>query len=152
MYESSGSISITSPILLAMIVRAFVFLNCLWRSGNWAFIVCESKVLAPCILASKFGMYRKKERFKPFHSTIVIFLANLTPFSFVKSTSKKLLVNKVTDVYEVGRCSLRQSWRAFIVGLSPRVLSITILRALRTTPSYISSTISSGKSASNFKS
>jgi hypothetical protein len=27
MYESSGSISRTSPILLAMIVRAFVFLN-----------------------------------------------------------------------------------------------------------------------------
>ncbi len=29
MYESSGSISRTSPILLAMIMRAFVFLNCL---------------------------------------------------------------------------------------------------------------------------
>jgi len=28
MYESSGSFSRTSPILLAMIVRAFVFLNC----------------------------------------------------------------------------------------------------------------------------
>ncbi len=29
MYESSSSISRTSPILLAMIVRAFVFMNCL---------------------------------------------------------------------------------------------------------------------------
>jgi hypothetical protein len=29
MYESSGSIPRTSPILLAMIVKTFVFLNCL---------------------------------------------------------------------------------------------------------------------------
>ncbi len=106
MYESSSSISWTFPILLAMIVRAFVFLNCSWRSGNWTFIVWKSEVSAPCILVSKFIMYREKERFKPLHSTIVIFLADLTFFSFVKSTSKKALVSNVTDVYEAGRCSV----------------------------------------------
>jgi hypothetical protein len=54
-------------------------------------------------------MYRKKKRFKPLHSTVVIFLADLTPSSSVKSTSKKPLVNKMADVYEAGKCSLRQS-------------------------------------------
>jgi hypothetical protein len=37
-------------------------------------------------------------------------------------------------VYEADRCSLRQSWRTLIVGLLPRALPITILRALRTSP------------------
>jgi hypothetical protein len=32
----------------------------------------------------------------------------------MKSTSKKPLVSKVTDVYEVGKCSLRQSWRVWL--------------------------------------
>jgi hypothetical protein len=67
----------------------------------------------------------------------------------VKGTSKKPLVNKMTYVYEVCRCSWKQSWRALIMGLLPRALPITILRALQTTPSYIFSTISSGKSASS---
>ncbi len=71
--------------------------------------MCESKVSAPCTLASKFEMYREKERFKPLHSTVVIFLADLAPSSSVKSTSKKPLVSKVTDVYDAGRCSLKQS-------------------------------------------
>ncbi len=66
--------------------------------------MCESKVLAPCTLVSKFGMYQGKERFKPLHSTAVIFLANLAPSSSVKRTSKKPLVSKVTDVYEAGKC------------------------------------------------
>jgi hypothetical protein len=66
-------------------------------------------------------MYREKERFKPLHSTTVIFLANLTPSSSMKKTSKKPLVSKMTDVYEVGRCSLRQFWRALIMVLPPRV-------------------------------
>ncbi len=70
--------------------------------------MCESKVSAPYTLASKFEMYQEKERFKLLHFTIVIFLADLAPSSSVKSTSKKPLVSKVTDVYEVGRCSLRQ--------------------------------------------
>ncbi len=109
MYESFGSISKTSPILLAMIVKVFLFLNCSRRFKNWTFIVCESKVSAPCTLVSKFGMYREKERFKPLHSTAVIFMVDLAPSSSVKSTSKKPLVSKVTDVYEAGRCSLRQS-------------------------------------------
>jgi hypothetical protein len=52
-------------------------------------------------------------------------------------------------VYEAGRCSLRQSWRALIVGLPPKALPITILHALQTAPFCISSTISSGKSASS---
>ncbi len=38
MYESTASISRTSLILLAMIVRALVFLNCSCRSGNWTLI------------------------------------------------------------------------------------------------------------------
>ncbi len=37
--------------------------------------MCESKVSAPCTLASKFEMYREKERFKPL---TVIFLVDLT--------------------------------------------------------------------------
>jgi hypothetical protein len=36
-------------------------------------------------------------------------LADLAPSSSVKSTSKKPLVSKVTDVYDAGRCSLKQS-------------------------------------------
>ncbi len=34
MYESAGSMSNTSPTLLASIVRAFLFLNSSCRSGN----------------------------------------------------------------------------------------------------------------------
>ncbi len=71
--------------------------------------MCKSKVSALCTLASKFGMYQEKERFKLLHSTAVIFLAYLAPSSSVKSNSKKPLVSKVIDVYEAGRCSLRQS-------------------------------------------
>jgi hypothetical protein len=52
-------------------------------------------------------------------------------------------------VYEASKCSLRQSWKALIVGLPPRALPITILHALRTAPSYIFNTISGGKSASS---
>ncbi len=54
-------------------------------------------------------MYWEKERFKLLHSIDVIFLADLTPFSSVKKTLKKVLVSKVIDVYEAGICSLRQS-------------------------------------------
>ncbi len=71
--------------------------------------MCENKVSASYTLASKFGMYQEKERFKLLHSTSVIFLANLAPSSSMKRASKKLLVSKVTNVYEVGKYSLRQS-------------------------------------------
>ncbi len=71
--------------------------------------MCKSKVSAPYTLASKFGMYQDKERFKLLHSIVVIFLANLAPSSSVKKTSKKPLVSKMIDVYEAGICSLRQS-------------------------------------------
>ncbi len=64
--------------------------------------MCKSKVSAPCTLASKFGMYQEKERFKLLHSTVVIFLANLAPSSSVKNTSKKPLVSKMTNVYGRG--------------------------------------------------
>ncbi len=56
MYEFIASISRTSPILLAMIVRALVFLNYSCRSGNWTLIACVSWASAPCELESKFGM------------------------------------------------------------------------------------------------
>jgi len=56
MYESSSFIYRTFPILLAMIVRAFMFLNYSSKSRNWTFIVCASKVSTPYTLASKFGM------------------------------------------------------------------------------------------------
>ncbi len=146
MYESSSSISRTFPILLAMIVRVFLFLNCSWRFENCTFIMCENKVSTPCTLVSKFVMYHEKERFKSLHSTAVISLANLAFFSSVKSTLKKPLVSKVTYVYEAGRCNLRQSWKALIVGLPPKAFLITIFCVLRTTLSCISSTISGGKS------
>jgi len=38
MYESTASISRTSPSLLAIKVRALVFLNSSWRSGNCTLI------------------------------------------------------------------------------------------------------------------
>jgi hypothetical protein len=38
--------------------------------------------------ASRFGMYMEKERFKPLHSIVVIFLVAFAPSSSVKRISK----------------------------------------------------------------
>ncbi len=69
--------------------------------------MCENKVSAPCTMVSKFGMYWEKERFKPLHYIVIIFLVDLTLSSSVKRTSKKPLVSKMTNVYEASRCSLK---------------------------------------------
>jgi hypothetical protein len=42
MYDSAGSISSTSPILLAVMVRALVLRNCSCKSGNWTLIAWVS--------------------------------------------------------------------------------------------------------------
>lgn len=116
MYKFAVSIFRTSPILLAMIVRVLTFLNYSWKSRNYTFIVWESKVLAPCVLVSKLGMYLEKERFKPlhsivvekerfkpFHSTVVIFLIAFAFFLLTNKTSKNPCVSKVADSKKVGK-------------------------------------------------
>jgi hypothetical protein len=40
------------------------------------------------MLTSKFGTYVEKERFRPLHSTPVIFLVDFVPSSLAKKTSK----------------------------------------------------------------
>ncbi len=80
--------SSTSLSLLAIMVRAFAFQNCSWRSGNWTLIVCVRSASAPCALASKFGVYLEKDRLSPLHSTVVNFLVDIAPFSFSKKIKK----------------------------------------------------------------
>ncbi len=106
-YDSTSSISRTSPILLAIIVRALSFLNCSWRSGNWTFIVCMSITSAPWALELKFETYLKKKKFMPLHSTKVIFQVVLAPSSSKNKTSKKLHVNKVAETKKVDKWNFK---------------------------------------------
>jgi hypothetical protein len=64
-YESAGSMSNTSPTWLARIVRAFSFLNCSCRSGNWTLTECVRSDSNPWALASKSGENLEKERLSP---------------------------------------------------------------------------------------
>jgi hypothetical protein len=72
----------------------------------------------------------------------------LAPSSFSKRISKYPLVRRVVVTKGAGRCNLRQSTRSLCEVLPPNVLPITVLRALCAAHFCISSTISSGKTAS----
>jgi hypothetical protein len=88
MYESAGSISSTSLILLAIMVRALVFQNCSCKLGNWTLIAWVSWASAPWELASKFEMYRENERRKSLHSTDVRRRVALAPYLSSNRISK----------------------------------------------------------------
>ncbi len=145
-YESTTSISKTSPSLLAIMVRAFSFRNCSCKSGNCTFIVCVRSASAPCAFASKSGENRENERLSPLQSTVVSFLVAMAPSSFSKRIKKLALVKRVVEEKDMGRCNFRHSWRALNDALPPRVRPITILRAFLATLPYISNTISVGNS------
>ncbi len=88
MYESTASMSRTSPSLLAMMVRAFSFQNYSCKSGNFTFIVCVKSASTPYAFASKSGENLEKERPSPLHSTVVSFLVEMAPSSFSKRIRK----------------------------------------------------------------
>ncbi len=103
MYESSASMSSTSPNLLAIMVRAFAFLNCSCKSVNCTLIVCVRSASAPWALASKSGENLEKERLSSLQSTVVSFLVAIAPSSLSKRIRKYPLVKSVVEVKEVGR-------------------------------------------------
>ncbi len=150
-YDSTGFISKSFPILLAIIVRALSFLNRSWRFGNWTFTVCVSIASTPWVLESKFETYLKKKKFMPLHSTEVIFWVALAS-SFENKVSKISWVYKVTERKKVNMWSFKQSFRTLIVGLLLMVRPMSILRAFLVAPSCITVTMSSRKSASSFRS
>jgi len=149
MYESSASMSSTSPTLLAIMVRAFAFLNCLCKSGNCTLIMCIRSASAPCALVSKSGENLEKERLSPLQSTVVSFLVAIAPSSLSKRIRKYPLVKIVVEAKEVGRWSFRHSWRALNEAFPPNVRPITVLRAFFIVAPSNSITISVGNSASN---
>lgn len=85
-YKFGRSISKTSSILLAIIVKDFSFLNYSWRSGNCTFIMWVSKAFAPWVLPSKLETYleKDKDKFMQHHLTAEIFRVIMAPFSFEK--------------------------------------------------------------------
>ncbi len=103
MYESSASMSSTSPNLLAIMVRAFAFLNCSCKSVNCTLIVCVRSASAPWALASKSGENLEKERLSSLQSTVVSFLVAIAPSSLSKRIRKYPLVKSVVEAKEVGR-------------------------------------------------
>ncbi len=107
MYESSSSMSNTSPSLLAIMVRALTFLNCSCKSGNCTLIMCVRSASAPWALASKSGENLEKERLSPLQSTMVNFLVAIAPSSLSKRIRKYPLVKRVVEAKEVGKCSFR---------------------------------------------
>ncbi len=137
----------SSPILLAIMVSALVFQNCSCKSGNCTLIAWVSWASAPWELASKFGIYREKERHKPLQSTAVRHLVALAPSSSSNKISKYPLVRRAIKTRGPGRCNLRQSSSVLKVALPPRVLPITVLLAFLVAFSCIMSTNSFGKSA-----
>lgn len=71
-----------------MMVSVLAFRNYSCRLGNWIFIVCVRSASAPCVLASKFGVYLEKERLSSLHSIVVSFLVDMAPSSFSKRIRK----------------------------------------------------------------
>ncbi len=109
MYESSASMSSTSPSLLAIMVRAFAFLNCSCKPGNYTLIVCIRSASAPYALALKSGENLEKERLSPLQSIVVSFLVAIAPSSLSKRIRKYTLVKSVVEAEEVGRWSFKHS-------------------------------------------
>jgi hypothetical protein len=103
MYELAGSMSNTSPTWLARIVRAFSFLNCSCRFGNWTLTECVRNDLDPWALALKSGENLEKERLSPLQSTVESFLMAIAPSSLSNRIRKYPLVRRVVETNEGGR-------------------------------------------------
>ncbi len=88
MYESTTSMSRTSPSLLTMMVSDLAFRNCSCKSKNCTFIVCVRSASTPCAFASKSGENLEKERLSSLHSIVVSFLVEMAPSSLSKRIRK----------------------------------------------------------------
>ncbi len=150
-YESVASLSRTSLSLLAIMVSALTFLNCSWRSGNWILMVCVRSASAPCALALKLDVNLEKDKLSPLHSTEVNFLVALAPSSFSNRIRKYPLVSNVAEVKDTRRWSFKHSCKVLNVVLPPNVRPIIVWRIFFAALLCISSTNSSGNSASSSK-
>jgi len=114
-------------------------------------MVCVRSASAPCALTSKPGVNLEKDKLSLLHSTEVSFLVALTPSSFSKRIRKYPLVSNVAEVKDTRRWSFRHSCKVLNVTFPPSVRPITVRCAFFAALLCISSTNSSGNSASSSK-